>query len=105
MWAARHLVRLAVILVLVGTYPSAAADLALIGATVYPAPNASAIPHATVVVHDGQIVAIGPQASIKIPPGAQRLDCTGKFITAGFWNSHVRSRRDAALVCRQRGGS
>jgi imidazolonepropionase-like amidohydrolase len=65
------------------------ADLALVGATVYPAPSVALVRHAVVLVHDGRIVAAGPQSTVKIPAGAQRIDCTGKFITAGFWNSHV----------------
>ncbi len=89
MWAARYVVRLAIFLIFVSACCALAADLALVGATVYPAPNAAAIHHTTVLVRDGRIVAVGPQARVKIPAGAQRLDCTGKFITAGFWNSHV----------------
>jgi len=65
------------------------ADLALVGATVYPAPSAAPARHAVVLVRDGRIVAIGPQSTVKIPARAQRIDCTGKFVTAGFWNSHV----------------
>jgi imidazolonepropionase-like amidohydrolase len=64
-------------------------DLALVGGTVYRDPNAPAIPHATVLIHEGRIVAVGPENSVVIPRGAQRVDCTGKVVTAGFWNSHV----------------
>jgi len=66
-----------------------AADLALVGGTVYAAPDAAPMTDAVVVLHGGQIAAAGPRASVRIPPGAQVIDCTGKFLTAGFWNSHV----------------
>jgi imidazolonepropionase-like amidohydrolase len=67
----------------------ALADLVLTGATVYPSPEAAAIPDASIVVHGGHIVAVGPRASVRIPKGAEILDCAGKFVVAGFWNSHV----------------
>jgi imidazolonepropionase-like amidohydrolase len=66
-----------------------AADLVLTGATTYGAPDTPPIAGAAVLVHDGKIVAAGPRASVRIPRDAQEIDCSGKFITAGFWNSHV----------------
>jgi imidazolonepropionase-like amidohydrolase len=66
-----------------------AADLVLTGGTVYVAPDAPPIAGAVVLVHDGKIAAVGPRASVRVPQGAQAIDCTGKFITTGFWNSHV----------------
>jgi imidazolonepropionase-like amidohydrolase len=66
-----------------------AADLALTGAIVYPSSDARPVVDATIVVHDGRIMAIGPRASVTIPKGAKVFDCSGKFIVAGFWNSHV----------------
>jgi imidazolonepropionase-like amidohydrolase len=66
-----------------------AADLVLKGATVYPSPDARPIPDASILIHDGRIAAVGPRASIRIPKGAQIIDCSGRFIVAGFWNSHV----------------
>jgi imidazolonepropionase-like amidohydrolase len=85
----RHDLLLIGLLVLSAAHCAAGADLALLGATVYPAPNAAPVRHAVVLVHDGRIVAIGPQSTVEIPARAQRIDCTGKFVTAGFWNSHV----------------
>ena len=66
-----------------------AADLVLTGATVYSAPEGAPIGGAAVVVHDGKIIAVGPRSSVKTPSGAQVIDCSGKFIVAGLWNSHV----------------
>lgn len=88
-WAVRHVLLLIGTLVLSTVYCAVGADLALVGATVYPAPTAAPVRHAVILVRNGRIVAIGPQSTVKIPAGTQRIDCTGKFVTAGFWNSHV----------------
>ncbi len=66
-----------------------AAELVLTGATVYGSPDASPTADAVIVIHGVQIARVGPRASVQIPKDAQVLDCSGKFITAGFWNSHV----------------
>ena len=64
-------------------------DLVLQGAKVYPSATATPIDNASVVIHHGQIVAVGRRTELKIPTSAQVIDCTGKIIVAGFWNSHV----------------
>ena len=65
------------------------ADLVLTGATVYPSPDARPIVDAVIVIRDTRIATVGTRASVRIPRGARVVDCSGKFITAGFWNSHV----------------
>ena len=69
-----------------------ASDLALVHAKIYPSPTEPAIEDGTVLVHDGRITAIGPSARVKPPRFARAvtvIDCQGKVVTAGFWNSHV----------------
>jgi hypothetical protein len=66
-----------------------AADFVLTGGTVYPSPDTRPIADATIIVRDGHIAAMGPGAAVRIPKGAQVLDCSGRFVVAGFWNSHV----------------
>jgi imidazolonepropionase-like amidohydrolase len=66
-----------------------ATDLALTGGTVYPSPDARPVADAVIVIHNARIAAIGPRASVRVPNDAQVIDCSGKFIAAGFWNSHV----------------
>ncbi|HJZ98810.1 MAG TPA: amidohydrolase family protein, partial [Candidatus Solibacter sp.] len=43
-----------------------------------------------------------PASRVKVPANAQRLDCAGLTITAGFWNSHVhfteRKWADAGVI-------
>jgi len=70
-------------------------DLALVGGKVYASPTAAPIDDAAVLVHDGKILAIGKRREIAIPDSDQIIDCTGKVITAGFWNSHVHFLEDA----------
>lgn len=66
-----------------------ASDLALVGAKIYPSPTEQAIEKGSILVHDGQIVAVGPSAAVKVPRDATVIDCKGLIVTAGFWNSHV----------------
>ncbi len=68
---------------------SLAADLALVHARIYPSPTASPIEDGTILVHDDRIAAVGPAAAIKVPRSATVLDCRGRVVAAGFWNSHV----------------
>ena len=70
-------------------------DLALLGGKVYTSPTAAPIDDAAVLVHDGKILAVGKRREIAIPDSDQIIDCTGKVITAGFWNSHVHFTEDA----------
>ena len=69
--------------------PAAAQDLAVVGARVYPAPDAAPIDDATVLIRDGRIIAVGPRKGVKVPRGVQVVDGRGSSVTAGFWNSHV----------------
>ena len=66
-----------------------AADLTIVNARVFPAPDAAPIEHGTVLVHDDRITAVLPSAAITVPAGATVIDGKGGFVTAGFWNSHV----------------
>jgi imidazolonepropionase-like amidohydrolase len=80
--------------------PSAA--IALAGATIYVSPTAPPIHNGIVLIENGTIVAVGSKATVAIPADAQRLDCSGMTLTAGFWNSHVhffeRKWADAAAI-------
>ncbi|MGA3223294.1 MAG: amidohydrolase family protein [Acidobacteriaceae bacterium] len=64
-------------------------DLALEGAKVYPSPTAEPIDNAVVLIQHGRIAAVGKRREVKVPASVQVIDCTGKVIVAGFWNSHV----------------
>ncbi|MCR6655629.1 MAG: amidohydrolase family protein [Opitutus sp.] len=81
--------RFLALLVMLFATRAAAADLALVGATLFPNPEAEPVRDAVVWVKDGRIAAIGARDQVTLPEGVEVIDYTGKFITAGFWNSHV----------------
>src|ERR1700675_1161352 len=64
-------------------------DLALVHAKIYPSPTQPPIEDGAILVHEGRIVSVGPNAKVKVPRDATVVDCKGLVITAGFWNSHV----------------
>ena len=66
-----------------------AQTLVLKGGSVYASPQASPIPDAVIVISGGAITAVGRAGEVSIPPDARVIDCAGKTVVAGFWNSHV----------------
>ncbi|WP_298255448.1 hypothetical protein [Bradyrhizobium sp.] len=74
----------------VGSWPATGAEtLALVGGSVYASPDAAPLANAVVVASGGAISAIGSASEVQIPKDARVIDCSGKTIVAGFWNSHV----------------
>jgi cytosine/adenosine deaminase-related metal-dependent hydrolase len=65
------------------------AYLALVGGTIYVSPTEEPIRNGVVLINDRKIVAVGTRGHVKIPQSTQLIDCSGRTITAGFWNSHV----------------
>ncbi len=68
---------------------ASAQTLVLRGGSVYASPDAASLPDAVVVVSGGVISAVGSASDVQIPPDARVIDCGGKTVVAGFWNSHV----------------
>lgn len=66
-----------------------AQTLVLKGGSVYASPEAAPIVDAVIVTSAGTIAAVGRAGEVQIPADARVIDCTGKTIVAGFWNSHV----------------
>lgn len=62
---------------------------ALVGGRVLPSPQAAAILDGVVLIDGTTITAVGPRETVRVPPGAKVVDCSGGTVTAGFWNSHV----------------
>src|SRR6185437_11498806 len=58
--------------------------VAIVGGTVYPV-SGTRIDHATVVVRDGKIAAVG--RDVRVPDGATRIDATGRWVTPGLINA------------------
>ena len=63
--------------------------IALVGGTIYVSPTEEPIRNGVVLINDGKIAAVGTRAQVRIPQGTKVVDCSGRTITAGFWNSHV----------------
>jgi len=61
------------------------------GAKVYPSPAAAPLEDAILVAADGKISVLAAKGKSKyVPPAsALRLNCAGRVVVAGFWNSHV----------------
>lgn len=68
---------------------ASAQTLVLLGGSVYASPDATPLPDAVVVTFGGVITAIGSRSDVPVPPDARVIDCSGKTVVAGFWNSHV----------------
>jgi imidazolonepropionase-like amidohydrolase len=68
---------------------ASAQTLVLLGGSVYASPDTAPLPDAVVVVTSGVITAIGSLNEVLVPQDARVIDCTGKTVVAGFWNSHV----------------
>ena len=88
----RSLLAILLIWILASSVSSLGSDLALVHAKIYPSPVDPPIEDGTILVHNGQIRAIGPSAKIKVPKFARAVtvvQCRGLIVTAGFWNSHV----------------
>ncbi|MBA3916308.1 MAG: hypothetical protein H0X25_21175 [Acidobacteriales bacterium] len=61
--------------------------LTISGAKVYVSPDLPPLDHATVVVKDGLIAAVG--RDVQVPADARTIPCDGCVVTAGYWNAHV----------------
>ena len=66
-----------------------AQTLALVGGKVYASPDAAPLDDAVVLTANGVITAIGSRSDVQVPSDARVIDCAGKTVVAGFWNSHV----------------
>jgi imidazolonepropionase-like amidohydrolase len=69
--------------------PSAKAQLAIVGGTIYTNPTEEPIGNGAILISGGKIAAVGRRAAVQVPRGTEVIDATGSTITAGFWNSHV----------------
>lgn len=68
---------------------SSSKEFALIGARIYPAPDAKPIVNGVVFVAGEKIVSVGEAAVLQVPKGMRTIDCSGKTLVAGLWNAHV----------------
>src|SRR5918995_4096048 len=69
--------------------PDTTGVVALLNARIYRSPDAAPLDSGVILISRGVITAVGARASVKIPPNASLVDCSGAVILPGFWNSHV----------------
>jgi imidazolonepropionase-like amidohydrolase len=79
-----------VAIVLCTTTTSAVAQqTAIVGGTILDGTGRPAIAGGVVVVTGERISCVGAASQCVVPPGATRVDATGKFITPGLVDAHV----------------
>ncbi len=61
--------------------------VAIADARIYTSTAVPPLPHASILIGDGKIIAVGER--IQIPPNAKVIRCDGCTVMAGFWNSHI----------------
>jgi imidazolonepropionase-like amidohydrolase len=65
------------------------APVAFTNVRLFDADNLRFMPGQTIVVDKGLIVAVGAAEQIKVPPGAQVIDGSGKTLLPGLWDCHM----------------
>src|SRR5437764_340895 len=71
------------------TPDAAPPNLALVGATLVDGTGASPVRDAVVVMRESRIACAGPRAACPLPPDADTVDATGKWIIPGLIDAHV----------------
>ena len=66
----------------------AAEAKAFVGARIVDGTGRPAALSATLLVSDGRVVAVGPAATVTLPPGTERIDVSGRTIIPGLVNAH-----------------
>jgi hypothetical protein len=62
---------------------------AFVDVTVVAMDSSRILSHQTVLVEDGHILEIGPLKTVRVPPGAKRIDGRGLFLLPGLADMHV----------------
>jgi imidazolonepropionase-like amidohydrolase/Tol biopolymer transport system component len=78
-----------------------AGTIALVGARIVPMnaePGRGVIERGTIVVERNRIAAIGPEASVRVPDGARRIDVAGKTIIPGLIDVHAHVRGESSGI-------
>ena len=74
-------------------------DLALVGGTVIDVAHADRtardLHDATVLIHDGRVIALGPRRTVKVPANARRVDVSGRYLVPGLIDGFAGQRSQA----------
>jgi len=72
-------------------------------ADLFDAVTGKIVPHTTIVVQGDKITAVGPNAKVQYPMGAQVIEAAGKTVMPGMWDMHVHTGDDDGLMFLQAG--
>lgn len=75
-------------------------QVALMNGTVINPGDGKVTPNAVVLIAGDHIAAVASPNELKIPAGARRIDCAGKFILPGYIDSHVHFFQSGDLFTR-----
>lgn len=89
------LAALSVFIAAAGSAAAPPAKVALKGGRIIPVVG-SDIPKGTVLIENGKITAVGPEADVQIPFDAMEVDCTGKVVFPGMIDPHSARGLDIA---------
>jgi imidazolonepropionase-like amidohydrolase len=73
-------------------------SVAFVGVSVLPMDGERVLEGQTVVVREGRIVAVGPEASITIPLDAERIDGRGRYLMPGLADFHIHLNSEEQLL-------
>jgi imidazolonepropionase-like amidohydrolase len=77
--------------------PAAPTAIAFVDVTVVPLDSERLLAGHTVVVRGDRIVAVGPAASVAVPPGARIIEGRGRFLLPGLADMHAHLTREEDL--------
>jgi imidazolonepropionase-like amidohydrolase len=78
--------------------PAVASALAFVDVNVVAMDSDRVLAGQTVVVRDGVIAEVGPSRSVRIPPGALRVEGVGRYLMPGLTDFHVHLRDPSELL-------
>jgi len=73
-------------------------EVAFRNVTVIPMDSPRVLKDYTVVVRNRVIQALGPTSGVPVPPGAQLIDGTGRYLMPGLIDAHVHLRHQSELL-------
>ena len=87
-WPLRAAVTTSVILASLAPARGASAVKAFVGARLFDGTGRAAMADSVLVVKDGRVLSVGSARDVRVPPGAERIDLSGRFVIPGLVNAH-----------------
>lgn len=78
--------------------PARTRPLAIRGARLFDAETGRVLEGRTVVVEGGRIVAVGPDAEVRVPEAAERIEAGGRTLLPGLWDMHAHNQIPRTLT-------